>query len=341
MRLRTGLITGLLIVVGAGCGQPKDPVQASADGSLPVPTTVAAVGQVGQPCPMETGTGLSNTETTVQLQELGRLEPMLEAVHTYGSQYPDEFGGYGLHWDRPGEASVFASFTDDLEVHAAALRDLVAFPEDLIVCEALISERAAKTLGTDLIAEHGSQIVSIKADDAAGGIQVVVNPTEEALAAELEGQYGDQVDVKVGALQYPIEQARPVCGAPLDPVLIDGLDVRLVKPSKPVAPTAAGSVELVVRLKNTSDEALVFEPGVPTATITDAAGLPVSLDIRPVKDLGAELTVEPGATKEVEVDVSLASCDPTVGYMVPSGEHFVVISLGAMTSAPMKFIVAD
>ncbi len=281
---------------------------------------------VDEPCPADVPVDM-NTTSSSPFAEQSRLEPMLGVVLHYGSERPDVFGGYGLHWYTSEDAAVFVSFTGDLAEHRAALAELVEYPDDLIVCQAPASEADRNAIQATLLAELDGRFTSLGSGGKAGAVTVGLVPTDEALAAELVERYGAAVDITVGALAYPLDDAVDVCGPALEPTLRDGLEVTLVEADEPLVVTDLGTVALSIRLTNTGDQPILFDSGQPTATLTDAAGAVRSVDMRGVADVGIEIALEPGVSEEFDLDVALASCDPTDGYLLPAGDHFVVVSV--------------
>jgi hypothetical protein len=359
------MAVGILVV--ASCGDPEivdGPVGAPQPSSAPpatrlmepppepgdgdfVPVTALDAGTVDDPCPTDVAVDMSATEPSVMLDETSRLEPLLGIVLQYGQQYPDEFGGYGLHWLSAGDASVFVSFTDNVADHRAALIERVEFPDELIVCQAPASETDRSAIQATLTNELAGRYTSIGSGGVAGAVTVDLNPDEEDLAAELVRRYGAAVDVTVGALKYPLGEAEAVCRPPLEPSLIDGLTITIVDPDTPKNITGSGTMTLTVRLTNTTDQTVRFDSGQPSAVITDAEGMPRTLDTIGVGDVGILIEVEPGGHQDFDLDVSLASCDPALGYILPPGDHHVVISLyngrlqTDMNSDPLRVVISS
>ena len=147
---------------------------------------------VTEPCPDSPG-GPEGTAATQA--ELARLEPMLGVVVAYGGQHPDEFGSYGLIWQGTNDASVFISFTTRLDAHRDALRDLVTHPDELIVCQVAVSGSVAQALMARLSDELQGHFSSVGV--GVNGVEVLLNPGEQALAAQLLAEYGDAVRVSV------------------------------------------------------------------------------------------------------------------------------------------------
>jgi hypothetical protein len=147
---------------------------------------------VTEPCPQSLGgpEGGNAMDT-----ELGKLEPMLGIVLAYGTQHHDEFGGYGLIWRGTNDASVFISFTQHLDVHRDALEQLVAHPDELIVCQVAVPEDVGRALAAKLTDDLAGRFSFV--GWGMNGVEVVLNPGEEVLADELVAEYGDAVLVTV------------------------------------------------------------------------------------------------------------------------------------------------
>jgi hypothetical protein len=138
----------------------------------------------------------SGPDGTADMQvEVARLEPMLGQVLAYGGQHPDEFGSYGLIWQSINDASVFISFTSNLDVHRGALNDLVSHPDELIVCQVAVSGDVARALTVKLTDDLQGHVQSVGL--GMGGVEIVLMPGDQALADELVAKYGDAVEVTV------------------------------------------------------------------------------------------------------------------------------------------------
>lgn len=278
-----------------------------------------------EPCSDALGDAAAESALALPIDELTDLEPMLGVALRYGTEHPDHFGGYGLHWFDNGEAAVVASFVDDVDVHRAALVSLVEHPDRLIVCQARATEADRRALSDTLTRELAGRFTSVSTVGLGGALEVKLNATEELLAAELVERYGTAVDVFVGALHYPIETADPVCPPRSEPSLPDGLELSIIE----VLPVArlSDTMPTTIRLTNTSIEPIQFASGPATATITSSNGQPHTRDPRAAPLAGATIALEPGAHEDLGIDVSLASCDPSNGYVLPPGDYHIVVSL--------------
>jgi hypothetical protein len=148
---------------------------------------------VTEPCPDSAG-GPDGTDA--MQTEMAKVEPMLGVVLAYGGEHADEFGSYGLVWHGTNDASVFISFTNNLDLHRDALNKLVAHPDQLIVCQVAVSGDVARALVAKLTDDLNGRFSSVGLGIT--GVQVVLMPGEQALADELVAQYGDAVSVTVG-----------------------------------------------------------------------------------------------------------------------------------------------
>jgi hypothetical protein len=147
---------------------------------------------VTEPCPDSTG-GPDGTEP--MQTEMAKLESMLGIVLAYGGQHADEFGTYGLIWQGANDASVFISFTKNLDLHRDAINKLVAHPDELIVCQVAVSGEVASALVAKLTDDLNGRFSSVS--NGLHGVEVVLQPGEEALADELVAEYRDAVNVSV------------------------------------------------------------------------------------------------------------------------------------------------
>ena len=169
MRRRVAAIVGLVLICDAcGAEAPDDSSNAQVPSPMvtagvlpattqlvPLPADVPPVesvtpAAVGDPCPVSDGSPHCGDGMQA---ELARVEPMLGQVLAYGGQHPDQFGSYGLVWHAGDDASVFISFTSDLDVHRAALEAVVAHPDELVVCQVAVSGEVARGIEATLVAE--------------------------------------------------------------------------------------------------------------------------------------------------------------------------------------------
>lgn len=279
--------------------------------------------EVTEPCPESEANGAGEQE---MVTESSRLEPMLGQVLAYGSERPDEFGGYGLVWHGAGDASVFVSFSANVAAHRTALEAMVEHPDELIVCHVAVSGNVAQAMQDTLVRELEGRILSI--GRGRGAIEITLAANEELLAGELLARYGDAVEITVGALAFPLEEAEAVCDDPPTGNSLPGLRIEVIAPSEPVSATGVMPLELTVVLTNDSDTPIQFGSGTAIGTILDQAGEVVSSStVFAIADVGIGVDLAPGQSMQLPLVASTASCDPALGYTLPPGDYRLVAAV--------------
>ena len=279
--------------------------------------------EVTEPCPDSDPSGGSGQNV---LAETSRLEPMLGQVLAYGGERPAEFGSSGLIWHDSDDASVFVSFTSNLADHRAALEAMVEHPDELIVCQVAVSGGVAQAVEATLAKELEGRFLSI--GRAGGSIEVVLAADEEGLADDLLSRYGDAVHVRVGALAFPLEDAEAVCDDPDPSTDVPGLRIEVVAPAEPISAAGVTPLQLHVELTNDGDIPIQFDSGTAVGTILDLSGKVVSASgTILIADVGFGVDLGPGASTELPLMVSTASCDPELGYVLPPGEYQLVAAV--------------
>ncbi len=189
-----GVVTTGMAASPATAAPPATAVYVPPDPNATVGVLVPV--EVTEPCPVSDPSAMGPE----MMDEATRLEPMLGQVLAYGQAHPDVWGSYGLVWHGPDGASVFVSFTHEVDAHRAALTDQVAFPDELIVCQVAITGTEAQSLQTQLSRELAGRFASIGVG-MSGAVDVVLLPGEEATGAQLSAQYGNAVVVTYGELE--------------------------------------------------------------------------------------------------------------------------------------------
>ncbi|BAN02521.1 hypothetical protein [Ilumatobacter coccineus] len=350
-----------IAVLGAGaCGSSApsgDQVPAPAPTAMPSVTTLVPartvldepLGSVDgpvvtEPCP-ESAADLTGGQDAM-VAESSRLEPMLGQVMAYGGDHPDQFGTSGMIWHGAGDASVFASFTADLDVHRSALSDLVEFPDELIVCQTGASAVDVAAIEATLLDELAGRFLSI--GRSARGLEVQLMAGEEDLAAELDARYGDAIILLVGELPYPIGDAESTCEPPPTQNELDGLDITIDPPAGPLDTTGLAALSLTATLTNTGDESISFGSGASQGVLLDLDGSVVSgRAAMTLEGIGVDLA--PGESSQLPVVVSTASCDPALGSELPPGEYTLVARVqhstgdgnAELTSTPTQITITN
>lgn len=284
------------------------------------------------PCPVrfESPEVPDGVDQSPRLAEAQRLEPMLGTVLAYGSAHPETFAGYGLAWQSADDASVYIAFSGDVDTHHAELHAQVQNPDELIVCLAMHSDvesAAVKARVEQLVAGH---LVHSLHEATDGAIEVVLDVADEALAAELVNTFGASVRVSLGWFSYPMPDPMPasVCDTrPEDAVTIPGLDVSI----DPLA-AALGSETLgqshEVRLRNSGSERISLVGGKAVGWLIDfSTGETVGGFYGGIEDLGYPIDLAPGDEATIPLLVGVTSCDPALGYAVPTGQYQLVAAV--------------
>ncbi len=294
------------------------------------------------------------------------LRDDLSVIEEYGSGFPDEWIGVSYGSDHPER--IEAWFTTHLEQHRAALLAKVEHPDRLDVRQGCYSKKDLDAIQADvewrvftdprrMMKGVGSGITSIGIDLSAQG---------EDLAAQLWEQYGDALDITVGAFPYPPSRARLIArsidakhppsdcriGEPLPPTketAIPGLKLRVVLDQPSVPSGADFKAKLVARNTGSTRIHRVIEGHPLTAMIVR----PVTRDVVGVHyspiiggTVFAAFQLAPGERQEFAVVGGTESCDLRLGYAVPPGQYGVIVTVRLYDSydstpgQPSAFVVS-
>jgi len=185
--------------------------------------------------------------------------------------------------------------------------------------------------------------------DTAGRVAIGLFADDEAFAAELIALYGDCVDIRVGAFEYPLPDPLPASICPgLDETTERGdLDIVAVGPVGPFERTGDDVlwIELAVELTNTGTGRVEFDPGTASGYLIDSdrrvvAG-PGQLEITAV---GMAVDLAPGESSTLPVKLSTTSSDRRVGHLAPPGDHQLVAVVdqgidAGLRSSPIDVLV--
>jgi hypothetical protein len=209
----------------------------------------------------------------------------------------------------------------------------------------LAGEGLGDPLADELAIELSGRFLSIgKGTDA---VEIVLAPDEEVLASELLNRYGNQVDLSVGRLKYPLSDASSVCPDAPERQSQPDLGIAVIEPGRPIRATGVQSLELSVRLTNVSESPIAFSSGAAVGTITDLSGKVVSSGATgglALEEIPVELASD--ESEDLPLYASMASCDPELGYLLPPGEYLIiaeVVRIGGgivrLHSAPQTFSI--
>lgn len=191
---------------------------------------------------------------------------------------------------------------------------------------------------TEIMREAG-ELAYYHASDA-GVVTIKLRAAGEAKAAALARRYGDSVNLYVGDLPYPPEEARGIdhCEAPQLVPEFRRSDVKVVMTVAPPDPTTGdGDADLLVENQSAGTIVVVAAAGLHGVLVDRASS--TTMSSYPYGSIAAmsETELGPGESAELRVQYSIASCSGDRGYTVPPGDYWLVTSLEIDgTSAPVK-----
>jgi hypothetical protein len=180
------------------------------------------------------------------------------------------------------------------------------------------------TLGAirdEITRRAGGELLDI--GDEPGKVAVGLRARDEALAKQIVDAYGSAVDVRVGWLPYPIGTLTEQTCA-LDQVVAPQPSLRATVELSTTTVAAGDNFDATVRIENIGDQRIdvmtdsqfvvyMFRPG-ETAALSggpDGGFLGTGLDF----------SLSPGDSRTIPGYGGTASCDPSVGYVLPAGPY--------------------
>jgi hypothetical protein len=337
------IVTWLLAACAAGAtptaptAPTSSPLTSPAASSSPAPTG----GNAGVPgCPnfvevVETGPmpGDERTRDERVAREAQRISADAEAAQQYGAEHPDEFAG--LHYENGPWVRLVIGFTAHLAEHCAALRELLALPEEFELIRLERTEADRLEIQEQIVDFAQPFLVSAGSGGARDVIEVVLRADGDEVAGQLVAQYGDLVDVTVGLLSFP-ERSRPdgvtTCSPASGSQRADSpLRASLVLTSGAISSGAdfRGKVTVV----NSGAGKFDFESGSPSTALvyrpagSEAIGAFSGL----IGGVGVGETLGPLDAIDIDVLGGTASCDPALGYALPPGSYEVRAVVDVLT----------
>jgi hypothetical protein len=158
-------------------------------------------------------------------------------------------------------------------------------------------------------------------------------PWAAATAAELHQQFGDDVELTVGALGYPPgrQPPRPPAAGPA-PDLLDPHEIAAQLDGPAVIGSGHNLLHGLLLRNLTGRELQIATNGQVTAVVVDphtgeVAGGFSGLQNRPL----IMFTVAPGQTGRIPLLIGTASCTPRLGYAIPPGDWglYATLTLGS------------
>jgi len=330
-----------VIVTVAGCysGVPAPGTTAEPPTSASPVAPVATAG-----CPnfievVETGPlpGDDGTEDGPLAREQQRISDDVDLAARYGADHPDEFTS--VRYENGPRVRLVIGFTAHIEEHCAALRAILEYPDEFEIIRQPATQAQLMTMMDDLSARYRERMRTIGL--GAGVLDLTLRADGDAIAAEVLAEYGELVRITVGLLPYPDRfaggsQCGPLVGpiaAGLPLVAAATLDGDMIRSGMDFS----GSVSV----RNTGVDPIDFQSG-PTQTAVvfqPGAEAPSGFFTGGLDAIGFGKRLAPGESVDLEVVGGTASCDPALGYALPSGDYEVrvpVVQLTMHDNAPTE-----
>jgi hypothetical protein len=199
--------------------------------------------------------------------EQGALRDDVRILSDYGVAHPETFGSVRYGWNTAGDSLMIIALTGDLDGPRGVLNSMVAHPEALVVCRAALTEGALHAMRAEIETRLAGRYAAF--GEGAGTLMLELHPGDEAIAAELHAQYGDVLDIQVGAMPYPLpEGGAPVqgCGTVPEPPA-DQVGLAITLDPLTADPRIAGGTTTLVRIVNQSSAVVSFGSGQPLTAV--------------------------------------------------------------------------
>jgi hypothetical protein len=266
--------------------------------------------------------------------ELNKLHPDLDVARRYGAAHPDVWVGEYFQREPAPLRMVIMFCGDDAERHGAALRRLVAFPDQLEVrwspysfarLEEIRAEAHEMAKSTYVGGISGSSI-------GHGRVQLRLWASQESLAARLAERYQDAVDLQVGWLHYPDRQLLNVDGTPRrvrEPSPLLSTDEVEVTNAELLTVGSGHHLRTLLQVHNRGREDIEIRTGgafvariIDPATYEVLGGYEGALAFLPIR-----LQVPAGGEADMRILVATASLVPELGYAIPQGQWAIDLDL--------------
>lgn len=331
-RIAIAALVAWLIAACAAGARPAaptvSPLTSQTANSSPAPTGSSA----GVPgCPnlvevVETGPmpGDDGTEYGPVAREQQRLGADAEAAQRYGAENPSEFAS--LRFENGPRVRLVIAFTAHLAEHCAALRALLAFPEEFELVRQERTEAELLQIQQQIV-DFARPFLISASSVASGVIEVVLRADGEEVAGQLVAQHGDLVHVTVGLLSFP-ERSRPdgltTCSPDTGSLKTDAaLRASLVLESDVIS--SGADFRATVTVVNSGADEVDFESGSPLTALVYRPGGSEAIGTfsGAIGGVGIGKTLGPRDTIDIDVVGGTASCDPALGYALPPGSYEV------------------
>lgn len=284
---------------------------------------------------VETGPmpGDDGTEDGPVAREQQRIATDAEAAQQYGAENPDEFAS--LRFENGPRVRLVIAFTAHLAEHCAALRELLAFPEEFELIRQERTEADRLEIQQQIVDFARPFLVSAGSGGAMGVIEVGLRADGEEVAHQLVAQYGDLVHVTVGLLSFP-ERSRPdgltTCSPATGSLRADApLRASLVLKSGVIS--SGADFRATVTVVNSGVGEFDFQSGSPLTALVYRRGGSEAIGTfsGAIGGVGLGKTLGPLDTIDIDVLGGTASCDPALGYALPPGSYEVRAVVDVLT----------
>jgi hypothetical protein len=266
-----------------------------------------------------------------------RLANDIETAVAYGAAHPDEFAS--VRFENAPRVRIVIGFTDHIDVHCAALRAILEYPDEFEVIRQPKTASDVEQIQQAIVVLAGPKLRSTGI--GAETIDVGLRADGEAIAEQIRAEYGDLVKLTVGLQAYPPGRAPdPDCTSLPGPLAIGSpftATLKLLNPSVRSGEDFKGTATVT----NKTDAPGEFESGEPVTAFVYRAGTDqvVGAYEGGIAGVGVGGTLGPGESIDVQVIGGTASCLPDLGYALPPGDYDVRAAIDQYDRTQPEMIV--
>lgn len=268
--------------------------------------------------------------------EQAKLRPDIAIIRNYGESHPESW--VDLRFENEPSVHIVALFSgDELHGHESALRQLVAYPDQLELRSSPWPRTRLEEIRAEVndLARSAERGAFSQWGVGRGTVNIRLRADQEHVARILHERYGDAVDLFVGWLHFPdvahaTPAGRPGTGKTPHPTPEELPDELYVSVDGELVVKSGGNLRSTIRLHNHGqDEVVVMTNGQVTARVVDpetrqAIGGYSGAQTMPLVRFHAPA----GDSVEIPLLVGTASRDPGLGYAVPPGRWAIEVTLG-------------
>lgn len=291
--------------------------------------------------------GMSDTLDDLNNSEFihAALRGDVNAIRRYGESNRESWGG--VRFQNEPKIRIVASFTDDLDQHEDALRQLLKYPDRLVLervrwTHADLEEIRKKIHHTlDSRQTEFGRPVMAHLVTGIGVVSVGLQADQEALAKEIFDCYGDAIALDVGVFSYPMGRpgSREIPLRDLEPDMIDieGLELRLKPERRVVEMGDHGRGDLIVRNVGAGHIG-PLQSGRPLlgVLLNEAGDIVGGSAPATVRGTGFTIDLDPREEVRVKVLFGTASYKEEFGYLLTPGRYWLRSYLSISKSGPSR-----